>query len=223
MNPAVSFIPYFVYIYTYSIFNIWTRKGVTNKRCEIKTGKCDYVFLFNCALTRWLYYSGTEVAVAVTRCEKIVFTSHITIHTRVFSFCTRFFLLFCSIFVHIYTRTRNNTAQRLFEPDKSHGEGVFFRGKKPKIKGGFAQNTGSHSRCIIQMGVRRVCINFNPALCYYDNNIAPQFTLYNYYSVCRAKTQQWLLHWVAGGRHGDFRPTDRPVRNVQYSLVPIPQ
>lgn len=109
-------------------------------------------------------YPVASIEVTVTSGVKRLFLRHTLQYSRVcFLLVHVFFILF-----HSFSWTRNNTAirLRLFEPDKSHTEGVFFRGKKPKSRVVLhkTQVAGGIIVCTAYIVRVCVCVNFNPAM-----------------------------------------------------------
>lgn len=120
------------------------------KRCEIKTGKsnCSSVFFFILLCT---YPVASAQRLSVWK--DCFYVTHYNTHAYVFFLYMYFFS------VPFRALGRETIRPRLFEPDKSHTEGVFFRGKKPKSRVVLHKTQVAGSIIYI-----RVCVNFNPAL-----------------------------------------------------------
>lgn len=110
----------------------------------------EFFFLFYRTLT---HCGQRTIGIADWQCEKIVFTTH----TRLFSFCTRFFL----VLFRILTDAKQY-GQGFSNPINHIRGGCVFSREETEIKGGFAQNTGSRWYNIYV----HTCmyVHFNPAL-----------------------------------------------------------
>lgn len=167
---------------------------MTNKRCEIKTGKSDCVFYFTMHLFGGLYRGSC----CDWRCEKIVLR-HTLQYTRV---CFLFVHGFCFVLFHLVpfpTLRRETIRPRFSKPDKSHTEGEFFRGKKPKSRVVLhkTQVASGIIMYVYKFETRLVAI---PTIITYHSYRYYHYYNYYYYTytytyIFVAKTQQYILFW----------------------------